>query len=127
MIFTSDDGDERALLKQDGDNIPIIFKDPLENQQGKNQCTIRGVYANEEEDKIFCITSSGQLLSAAIELNTNGVGNNDDTKFDFVMGPFHRSEITGLDVCIRKELIATCSKDKSVRIWNYAQKTHEIS
>ncbi len=62
MIFTSDDGDERALLKQDGDNIPVIFKDPNGNLHGNNQCTIRGMYANEEEDKIFCITSSGQLL-----------------------------------------------------------------
>jgi len=43
------------------------------------------------------------------------------------MGPFHRQEITGLDVCIRKELIATCSRDKTVSIWNYATKTHEIS
>ena len=43
------------------------------------------------------------------------------------MAPFHKSEITGLDVCIRKELIATCSRDKTVSIWNYATKTHEIT
>ena len=47
--------------------------------------------------------------------------------FSYVMGPFHRDEITGLDVCIRKELIATCSKDKSVSIWNYATRSHELS
>jgi len=44
-----------------------------------------------------------------------------------VLGPFHRAEITGLDVCMRKELIATCSRDKTVNIWNYATKTHEIA
>ena len=27
--------------------------------------------------------------------------------------------ITGLDVCVRKQLVVTCSKDKSVVIWNY--------
>ena len=43
------------------------------------------------------------------------------------MGPFHRDEITGLDVCIRKELLVTCSKDRSVSIWNYQTRTHEIS
>ena len=43
------------------------------------------------------------------------------------MGPFHKSEITGLDVCVRKELIATCSRDKTVCIWNYITKTHEIT
>ena len=52
---------------------------------------------------------------------------NDHVKFEYVLGPFHRAEITGLDVCIRKELIATCSKDKTVSIWNYATKSHEVS
>ena len=32
---------------------------------------------------------------------------------------FHRGSITGVDVCIRKPLIATCSMDRSVRVWNY--------
>ena len=127
MIFTADDGDERALLRQDGDSIPVIMRDTTSNQLGNNNCTIRGMYANEEEDMIYCATSTGQLLKASIELNCNGVGNNEETKFEYVIGPFHRSEITGLDVCIRKELIATCSRDKTVSIWNYAQKTHEIS
>ena len=44
---------------------------------------------------------------------------NNDARFKYVTGPFHKDEITGLDVCIRKELIVTCSKDKTVNIWNY--------
>ena len=28
---------------------------------------------------------------------------------------------------MRKELLATCSRDKTVNIWNYATKSHEIS
>jgi cilia- and flagella-associated protein 57 len=48
-------------------------------------------------------------------------------KFDFVHCQSHTQEITGLDVCIRKQLIVTCSKDKSVKIWNYVNKTLEIS
>ena len=31
-----------------------------------------------------------------------------------------------MDICLRKQLIATCSKDKTIRIWNYATKTLEI-
>ena len=44
-----------------------------------------------------------------------------------MVSPFHKDEITGLDVCIRKDLIVTCSKDKTVRIWNYTTRTHEVS
>ena len=32
---------------------------------------------------------------------------------------FHHAAGTGVDVCIRKPLVATCSTDRSVRIWNF--------
>lgn len=31
-----------------------------------------------------------------------------------------------MDTCIRKPLVATCSSDKSVRIWNYNEETSEL-
>ena len=43
----------------------------------------------------------------------------DRVQFEVLAYPFHSSEVTGLDLCIRKPLVATCSLDKSVRIWNY--------
>ena len=49
-----------------------------------------------------------------------------ETNFDYVQGMFHKNEITGLDVCIRKHLIVTCSKDKTVTIWDYSTRTLEI-
>ena len=39
---------------------------------------------------------------------------------------FHQAEVTGLDVCIRKQLVVTCSNDKSIRVWNYVNKSCEI-
>lgn len=35
---------------------------------------------------------------------------------------FHTENITGLDICLRKSLVATCGADKSVRVWNYFEK-----
>ena len=40
---------------------------------------------------------------------------------------FHSDTITGLDVCICKSLIATCSLDKTIKIWNYYEKTLELN
>ena len=40
--------------------------------------------------------------------------------------PFHTDQITGIDVCIRKPLVATCSIDKTIRIWNFAESTLEF-
>ena len=33
------------------------------------------------------------------------------------------AHITGLDVCLRKPLVATCGLDRSVRVWNYLDKS----
>lgn len=38
---------------------------------------------------------------------------------------FHSGPIVGMDVCTRKPLIATASKDKTIKIWNYEEKTVE--
>ena len=40
--------------------------------------------------------------------------------------PFHHGNITGMDTCIRKPLVVTCSSDKSVRVWNYHDSTAEL-
>lgn len=42
----------------------------------------------------------------------------DQATFEVLAQAFHNGQILGLDVCIRKPLIATCSLDRSVRIWN---------
>lgn len=43
----------------------------------------------------------------------------EQTYFEFLAQSFHSGQVTGLDVCLRKPLVATCSNDRSVRIWNY--------
>ena len=129
IIFKSEDGDERALLRKDGDSLQIQMREPGHaNQHGSAKPTILAITANEDDNEIYAITDHGQLISAKIDLNDNDVNSgNYEEKFDYVLGPFHRAEITGLDVCMRKELIATCSRDRTVSIWNYATKTHEAS
>ena len=34
--------------------------------------------------------------------------------------------MTGLDTCIRKPLIATCGSDRSIRIWNYVDRSTDL-
>ena len=46
----------------------------------------------------------------------------EEATFEPLIYSFHSSAITGLDVCIRKPLVATCSLDHSVRVWNYEAK-----
>ena len=46
---------------------------------------------------------------------------------DHILAAFHNGAILGLDVCVRKPLVVTCGVDKTVRVWNYVDKTCELS
>ena len=50
----------------------------------------------------------------------------EDKPYEWLVYPFHSSHINGLDLCLKKQLVATCSHDNSIRIWNYATKSLEI-
>ncbi|XP_064311392.1 cilia- and flagella-associated protein 57 [Phalacrocorax carbo] len=46
--------------------------------------------------------------------------------FAYLNFPLHSASITGLDICVWKPILATCSLDRSVRIWNYKTNTLEL-
>eukprot|EP00879_Flechtneria_rotunda_P021142 GHRR01022273.1.p1 GENE.GHRR01022273.1~~GHRR01022273.1.p1 ORF type:complete len:520 (+),score=198.23 GHRR01022273.1:2394-3953(+) len=35
--------------------------------------------------------------------------------------------VTGLDLCVKRPLIASCSTDRTVRLWNYAERTCDMN
>ncbi|XP_069837406.1 cilia- and flagella-associated protein 57 isoform X1 [Dendropsophus ebraccatus] len=76
------------------------------------------------EETVIISTDKNQLYSIA--LSSADINKGDDVHFEFLTEPWHSSAITGLSVCIRKPLIATCSLDHSVRIWNYENNSLEL-
>lgn len=52
---------------------------------------------------------------------------------DYVVSAFHRPNecglmhVTGMDVCVRKPILVTCGLDKSVRVWNYLDRSCEVA
>ncbi|XP_032302082.1 cilia- and flagella-associated protein 57 isoform X2 [Coturnix japonica] len=50
----------------------------------------------------------------------------ESSHFEYLHFPLHSAEVTGLDTCIRRPIVATCSVDKSVRVWNYKTNTLEL-
>ncbi|KAM9494283.1 uncharacterized protein Hap1MRO34_004213 [Clarias gariepinus] len=75
----------------------------------------------------MCIGPSGEMLAIStdqgqiyhIDLTLYELGKCKQAYFEYLSDSFHSGSITGLSVCSSKPLFATCSKDKSVRIWNY--------
>lgn len=79
---------------------------------------------NSKENLIYVTTNQGQMISGFLDLKA--VDTPISSTFDYVQGLFHKNDITGLDVCIRKQLIVTCSRDKTVNIWDYHNRNLEI-
>ena len=76
LIFQSEDGDERALLRQDGPPIPILMNDNSSSSQlGSQPPSIISLVANEDESEIYAITSHGQMITARDLIGAGGSEN----------------------------------------------------
>ncbi|RHZ20981.1 hypothetical protein DYB37_001448 [Aphanomyces astaci] len=96
---------------------------------GNPQC-IQHLAISPSEDTLICSLENNQLYM--LTLSSTDILKEDAMNFELVSTAFHRpgqngAHITGsLDTCIRKPLIVTCGVDKSVRVWNYSDKSTDI-
>jgi len=87
--------------------------DPSKAQQQM----INSLTVSPSEETLVASTDLNQLYY--ITLSSADIGKGDQASFEVLAQSFHYGQVMGLDVCARKPLIATCSMDKSVRVWNY--------
>lgn len=84
---------------------------------------VRSLALSPGDDSIGCLTEDNQLLLLAV---TSG-----DKKGMYSslqpMGPgSHQGEVTGLATCIRRPIVATSGTDKTIRLWNYQDRSSEL-
>lgn len=83
------------------------------------QQLVTSMAVSPSEEQLIVTTDQNQLyhivLSSAELVKQQG----DSTFFELLAQAFHSGQVTGLDVCMRKPLVATCSTDRSIRVWNY--------
>ncbi|RXN13979.1 cilia- and flagella-associated 57 [Labeo rohita] len=90
--------------------------------------------AEQQEISTLCISPSEETLAAStdrgqlydINLSLAEYNKGACVQFKRLSHSSHSSVITGLSTCIRKPLIATCSMDRSVRIWNFETNVLEM-
>ena len=88
-----------------------------ELQAGIMSAKIRCMSLSSTDDCIVFTTENNQIM----KVNVNLERPSDDSKYEYLIYPFHSRAIQGMDICIKKNLVATCSIDKTVRIWNNQQ------
>jgi WD40 repeat protein len=83
----------------------------------------RIVAVDANEDRVLVLLSNALMLGGRLKYESS------KEQLKFTLEPvnlhFHSAPIVGMDVCVRKPLIATASKDKTSKIWNYEERTVE--
>eukprot|EP00730_Choanoeca_flexa_P000903 TRINITY_DN10389_c0_g2_i3.p1 TRINITY_DN10389_c0_g2~~TRINITY_DN10389_c0_g2_i3.p1 ORF type:complete len:1202 (+),score=338.92 TRINITY_DN10389_c0_g2_i3:34-3639(+) len=98
------------------------------NEDTSSMERVHHIAMSPSEEHLVASTSGSQLYRLALtdaEMDILRVDENEAT--NLLAQQFHSDVITGMDVALRKPLVATASLDCSVRIWNYAENTLELS
>ncbi|KAE8915407.1 Cilia- and flagella-associated protein 57 [Phytophthora fragariae] len=72
----------------------------------------------QSEDVEYVVTSFHQPSNPSINNGPGGANGG------VAGGLLH---VTGMDVCVRKPLLVTCGLDRTVRVWNYIDRTCEVA
>jgi WD40 repeat protein len=117
-----------VFLAFDGDEVsdPHAGSFTTERMWSSELCagSVAALALSPSEDSIAALTTDNQLLVMGAE-NMAAIGSE---SVKYVLSSFHAPRpIVGLDVCYRKPLVVTCSKDNSVRIWNFATMELELN
>ena len=75
------------------------------------------------EEILTLLTNTKQVMQ--LNLANADLSGSDDRIVEHVCQPFHSGPVTGIDVCTRKPLIATCGRDGRVFLWNHVTNTVE--
>ncbi|KAL7750132.1 hypothetical protein RI367_004304 [Sorochytrium milnesiophthora] len=84
---------------------------------------ITSLALSPSEETLLCSLSNSQVFTLSLTL---GDIKTEESRFEHLSQSFHHGQITGLDTCIRKPLVVTCSTDHSVRVWNYVDCTGDL-
>lgn len=87
--------------------------------------TISSMVLSPNEDYLYYVTKGNQLERVPLSFEAPSPGQDLHMAREPVHSPFHPTAITGMDVCLRKQLIVTTST-RHIYIWNYATRTLEL-
>ncbi|CAE8610875.1 unnamed protein product [Polarella glacialis] len=125
FVTGGDDGFIRVFEKSDDPKEVYRNTKSIQLEGGVTGAGVRSLALSPSEELLAVSTSTAQLYQLSL-LGQDLLKAEESPVFEPVLTPFHTGAILGMDVCTRKPLVVTCGADKSVRVWNYVEKTCEL-
>eukprot|EP00931_Biecheleriopsis_adriatica_P073734 TRINITY_DN47969_c0_g1_i1.p1 TRINITY_DN47969_c0_g1~~TRINITY_DN47969_c0_g1_i1.p1 ORF type:complete len:1245 (+),score=388.72 TRINITY_DN47969_c0_g1_i1:82-3735(+) len=125
FVIGGDDGFIRVYEKSDDPKEVYRNTRAIQLEGGMSGVGVRSLALSPSEELLAVTTSTAQLYQLSL-LGQDLLKAEEAPVFEPVLTPFHTGAILGMDVCTRKPLVVTCGNDKSVRVWNYVEKTCEL-
>jgi WD40 repeat protein len=125
FVTGGDDGYIRVFEKSDDPKEFYRKTKTIQLDGGTIGTCVRSLALSPSEEVLAVTTSTAQLYQLSL-LGQDLLKAEEAPVFEPVLTPFHTGAILGMDVCTRKPLVVTCGMDKSVRVWNYHEKTCEL-
>lgn len=115
FFFSYDESKDQALFDSQFKLINVVTA--TEFSGGAVQC----LALCPKDERLCAVTSDGQVLLLPVVFMAAITAEH----VKYAVSSFHGPKpITGMDVAVRKPLILTCSKDQTLRLWNF--RNHEI-
>eukprot|EP00854_Cymbomonas_tetramitiformis_P012413 gene12413-14666_t len=89
-----------------------------------NIVKVKSLAISPSEEMLLCTLESNQIF--LLGLSNSDILKSEEMNFELLSQSFHSQGVTGVDCCIRKPLVGTCSTDKTVRIWNHLDRNTEL-
>ncbi|EWS71110.1 WD40 domain protein (macronuclear) [Tetrahymena thermophila SB210] len=117
---------------QDNDKNPFTCVNQFKLKQfvELKEIEIKSICMNKAEDKLLIGLDNNQIYEIKIKPYHPETVNNDsseDREVTLINHLNHTGPINSMDICKRKPIIATCSTDKTIKIWDYEKKQIKIS
>jgi len=115
--------------KKDGDYYEKILSKTFEDKNDREKSDINKNFdfhslasqSNANDEFILASTSNKDLIQISlkdIEKQFN---------YKYLISQFHSDSVEGLDIAINKPYIITCSKDKTLKIWDYKSRILQLN
>eukprot|EP01064_Diplonema_japonicum_P011612 TRINITY_DN1900_c3_g1_i2.p1 TRINITY_DN1900_c3_g1~~TRINITY_DN1900_c3_g1_i2.p1 ORF type:complete len:1214 (+),score=235.47 TRINITY_DN1900_c3_g1_i2:41-3643(+) len=124
LVFLFERSDDKEVYRK-MKAMKVDHKRECDTPMEADSIKVKSFALTQQEEFLALATSNNQIY--LLNLSNADFSKGEDAVFESLAQWFHSAPITGLDTCVRKPLVATSSKDRSIKIWNHLDHTLEMT